>query len=76
MHALLARVHLGLGGGDRIDSLGHPSKLHSRRCRSLHELGEIEAAETPLGQRNPIELGLQLLESVGLDVERGQEGGE
>ena len=76
MHALLARVHLGLGGGDRIDSLVDSRKLHSRRGGSLDQFGEVEAAEAPLRHGDPIELGLQLLESVGLDVERGQEGGE
>ena len=47
-------------------------------CRrgALHQLGEIEAAEAPLGLSDPVELGFELLEPVGLDLQRGEKARE
>src|SRR5262249_59183419 len=67
-----------LAGGElgRIGAVLESCELQPRLLSSGEQLVVCLAAETALCLRNPVELGLELLEPAGLRFERGQEGME
>ena len=73
LHALLGLRERCRSGSERIRTVLESRQLGARVVGSGQELGVRLAPKAPLRLGDPIELGLDLLEPVGLGLERVQE---
>ena len=71
-HLRLCRDARLRGGLDRVDAVGERLELGACLGRAREQLLERRAAEPALRLGDPVEVGLDLLDAVGLRFERGQ----